>query len=1367
MTATTLPSPTRERWQPLRLGLVDLYYYDDEEFRFRDGRLLLRGNNGTGKSKVLALTLPFLLDGSLAARRVEPDGDPAKRMEWNLLLGGAHPHPERIGYTWLEFGRLAEDGTEHFVTLGCGLKAAAGRGIAKHWFFTSTRRIGDLRLVDETGIAITGERLADEFETRGGGRVHTTRESYRHAVDEALFQLGERRYAALVDLLIQLRQPQLSKRPDEQALSDTLTEALTPLDQAVIADVAEAFRSLDEERNSLADERAALEAAEAFLRDYVHYARVAAERAAADVRRHTSTYERIGRDQIDLTARLKQHETRLAEIAATAREASEEQRSLQGRERALRASPEMRSAAELEHAGGRARDAERVVEQAAGVAAAAQGRAEAAANRADQLAGRAAEMRDVAERAEGAARSAAAAAALGVDHESLLADAARAERELRRRLEQLSHVEELLAAAQHAAQVAERERQVAEAARTAADSRADALAEAEQAVEAAAGAYLAALRRYLGDLQQLQVPEPDALLEAAADWTRTLSDEVPPARAAVEASTVEALGRIAAARAELVRERAEVEAALSQARSRLAELECGGTPLPPIAPTRDPAVRHGQPGAPLWQLVDFADHVDQATRAGLEAALEGAGLLDGWVRPDGTVTDVATGDLVLGEGADAASAAAATPTLVDVLVPAIGDHDVPDAVIAAVLRRIGWGEGNGEVWVAGDGRYAVGPARGRWHSDRARYLGAGAREAARREAIERVTSEIAELEARIDQLEASQRVLEEDAGRVRAERAAHPVAEESAVVRTHHASAAAHAELMAATERADAARAAFESADAIAAEASRALADTATQLRAPQTSEGLAEAREAARGYRAALDLVRRERAALAAAEADAAAVAAERDQSEAEAHERLAALTAAREEHARRVAYADELRATVGAAVDALEAELARVQQRLEGVATRLDGLRSEELEAERARGQATGELKRLEEERAQAGEVRAQSVAALQAFAATGLLRVALPDLADVPPDGEGPWQTTAGVALARAISRELASLDAEDRAWADAQQRITDATGELQAQMSRRGHTAYQEQHGSVVVVRVSYRGDDIDVDLLAAKLAADLQLREQVLSAREREILENHLVTDVAGHLSDLLARAAQQIADMNAELEQRKTSTGMQLRVRWQPRADAPEDLGVALRLLMRSDAAWSQDDRAAIGDFLSERIRQVRADDPSAGWTEQLERALDYRAWHSFVVELRQGGQWRSASGPASGGERVLAVYVPLFAAASSHYHSAGARAPRLILLDEAFAGVDDDARAKTMGLLTTFDLDVVMTSEREWACYPEVPGIAIAQLTRVEGVDAVGVSWWRWDGRRRTPDPEAGATGAAGLVREASDELESEGLFA
>jgi len=47
------------------------------------------------------------------------------------------------------------------------------------------------------------------------GQVFPTAQAYRRAVDEKLFRLGTERYDALVDTLIQLRQPQLSKNPDE------------------------------------------------------------------------------------------------------------------------------------------------------------------------------------------------------------------------------------------------------------------------------------------------------------------------------------------------------------------------------------------------------------------------------------------------------------------------------------------------------------------------------------------------------------------------------------------------------------------------------------------------------------------------------------------------------------------------------------------------------------------------------------------------------------------------------------------------------------------------------------------------------------------------------------------------------------------------------------------------------------------------------------------------------------------------------------------------------------------------------------------------------------------------------------------------
>jgi uncharacterized protein (TIGR02680 family) len=346
----TLPTPTSERWKPLRAGLVDMFYYDAEEFHFHDGRLLLRGNNGTGKSKVLALTLPFLLDGELAPHRVEPDGDRQKRMEWNLLLGGRHPHPERIGYTWLEFGRAGRDGVTEFRTVGCGLKAVRDRGIARHWFFVTTQRVGSgFALMSPSRVPLTREKLRDALD--GHGMLYERASDYRRAVDEALFGLGEHRYESLVNLLIQLRQPQLSKRPDERLLSKALTEALPPLGPDLISTVADAFRGLDEERDALRALEDAHGATEDFLGYYVRYAALASKRKAAGPRLAQSRYEHLNRDLAEAEQRYAAAESALGDAKARLEEAAAERSRLTARRDALQASPEMRHAERLKQIG--------------------------------------------------------------------------------------------------------------------------------------------------------------------------------------------------------------------------------------------------------------------------------------------------------------------------------------------------------------------------------------------------------------------------------------------------------------------------------------------------------------------------------------------------------------------------------------------------------------------------------------------------------------------------------------------------------------------------------------------------------------------------------------------------------------------------------------------------------------------------------------------------------------------------------------------------------------------------------------------------------------------------------------------------------
>ncbi|MEU5987535.1 TIGR02680 family protein [Spirillospora sp. NPDC047418] len=1346
------PVPTSERWKPLRAGLVDMFYYDAEEFRFHDGRLLLRGNNGTGKSKVLALTLPFLLDGELSPHRVEPDGDRQKRMEWNLLLGGKHPHPERLGYTWLEFGRLHPDGTPEYRTLGCGLKAVKDRGIVRHWFFVTTRRVGaDLALVSETGVSLTREKLREAVD--GHGLVYDRASDYRRAVDDALFGLGEHRYEALVNLLIQLRQPQLSKKPDERLLSRALTEALPPLSPALITTVAEAFRGLDEERDALRALEEAHKAATDFLGHYVRYSRIAAKRKAAGPRLTQSRYEHLNRDFTEAETRFTAAETELAAAARLLAELAGEKTRLEARRKALEASPEMRDAKRIEEIGeeARRRDTyatrlERDLSGLSGEVTRKQARADKARSGAAHAETSFASAWD---RSVALARLAGCGPAHNEAMERWEADPAGTRREVgalaENRSRALTRLDQLMSAVTAArtrldAATAEAERLVGEL-----QAAAQRIAAAEARTHAGAAELLNAYVTYLAGLVQIQVDDPDAVLAELEEWAQTAEGQNPAATAvddAARAATASLGGREADAGSRLRAER-ERETSLGE---EIERLESGGHDVPPVPYTRSGS-RAGLPGAPLWKVVDFAGAVPADHRAGLEAALEASGILDAWVTPQGALlgaddTFVLTGEAVEG------------PSCALVLRPAVDRADpraaaLSDDAVRAVLAGLGLGPG-ARTWVAVDGRWANGVLGGSWHKDTAGFIGEGAREAARRARIAalradlgetraRITAigeELTELAARRESLAAEHRAVPRDTGL----REAHVrLAGEH---RRRRDSATEHGHALAAVNRCR----------AEASEARERAGEFAADVGLPTGEAELAEVRTAVTDYRLALAELWPAAQALLSAR-DAAREAAEElalvrerlDEAAEEAAEARGQAESAAEQHRALVE-------TAGAAVDELFRRLNEVKQSLRERDAAESAARDRERSALGERGEAKGACDRLRGEIQEAATVRDKAVGDFRAFAATGLLTVAVPGLS--VPDPAQEWAANPAVQLARAVNTELDAVDDGDNSWDRVQRKVSEEHKLLSDAMSRHGHSVGLTVHDGIMVVDVVFQGRARDVPGLADALETETEQRARLLSAREREILENHLLNEVAGTLQELIAAAEDEVREMNAELTSRPTSTGMRLRLVWKPAKDAPDGLDRVREKLRQTIDAWSVDDRAAVGRFLQEQIAREHADNPASGWTEQLTRALDYRSWHAFAIQRLQDGQWRPATGPASGGERVLAASVPLFAAASAHYKSAGnPHAPRLVALDEAFAGVDDDSRAKCLGLLATFDMDVVMTSEREWGCYPQVPGLSICQLSRRDGIDAVLVTPWRWDGRERTradlpePEPASGQT--------------------
>lgn len=1331
----TLPIPTRERWQPLRAGLVDLFYYDIEEFHFHDGRLLLRGNNGTGKSKVLALTLPFLLDGELSAHRVEPDGDRNKRMEWNLLLGGKHPHNERLGYTWLEFGRVLPDGSTEYRTIGCGLKAVAGRGIARHWFFVTDQRVGpELSLVSPTRVALTREKLKDAVD--GHGTVYDTASDYRRAVDEALFGLGPHRYEALVNLLIQLRQPQLSKKPDEKLLSRALTEALPPLDPALVATVAEAFRGLDEERETLRALAEAKTAAEQFLTHYRRYARIAAKRRAAPVRHTHSRYEKLGRELGEADAAYEQATLALEGTQRVLDELATAKTQLEARRAALQSSPEMRDAEALKQVG---EDADRLGKFAASrqrdLTASAENlrHREEQAEAAQRTAGADAELFG---QAKEMARDAAEAACVTASHATVIAeeDELAGNALIERQTKAVGQLQRLLDTATQAEAALRSARESVDRITGEQQGAIERITVAEEAISGHGVALVSAYRSYLASTEQFTVSNVDELLDSLDAWTETV-DGTNPAASAVEDAVLRATAELGRGQAAIDADQAAAGNERQAVVEEIARLDAGGHDAPPRPHTRDDEARKGRPGAPLWRVVDFVPGVAEEHRAGLEAALEAAGILDAWVTPNGELHGSETGDVVVKPG-NAAPAGGLTA----VLKPAVDRADpqaaaLADEVVGSVLRAIGLGPG-ADTWVAVDGRFAIGVLNGAWHKESAGYLGEGAREAARRERVRRLREEVTRLDLRLAEL---------------ADAAASLTARREALTAEHQAQPKDNdlrdAQVKLATEHESKRRIDVRLGEAVA--VSGECADEAEQTRGkvvefagdvglPTDPTELARVREAVGDYRVALAGLWPAARALTRARAESAK--AEHEQRTAAEHHAETSESAAEARGDAEVA-AERHRVlveTAGAGVDELYRKLAAVAADLDERDAREKQVRAEEQRVREERGTANGRRETLRDSISIAVAERDQAINELRAFATTGLLTTATPELEF--PDPANEWAPNPAVALARAINAALDGVDDADRPWELVQQRVSAEHKLLTDALSRHGHSVGMTVRDGIIVVDVLFQGRTQDIPTLVAALEKENEQRANLLSAKEREILENHLINEVAGTLQELIGNAEDQVRSINTDLDARPTSTGMRLRLHWRTSRTAPAGLDrVRDRLLRQTADAWSVEDRTTVGGFLQEQINREHAEDATGGWVEQLTRALDYRSWHEFAIQRYQDGQWRSATGPASGGERVLAASLPLFAAASSFYSSSGnPHTPRLVALDEAFAGVDDDSRAKCLGLLAAFDLDVVMTSEREWGCYPQVPGLAIAQLARRDGIDAVLVTPWRWDGRER-----------------------------
>ena len=213
-----------ERWQMNRFGFVNFWVYDVEEFTPENGKILLRGSNGSGKSITTQSFIPYILDGDRQPSRLDPFGSRDRQMKFYLIGDKDSGKEESTGYIWMEF---VKPNGQQYRTIGIGLHAKRDRDM-NTWGFClmDGRRIGiDFSLYKAVGSTIIPYNAKTLKKNLGEQNIFTDKTNdYKLMVADKIFGIPKERiddFDQLTNILIKTRSSKLASKENLRPISLT------------------------------------------------------------------------------------------------------------------------------------------------------------------------------------------------------------------------------------------------------------------------------------------------------------------------------------------------------------------------------------------------------------------------------------------------------------------------------------------------------------------------------------------------------------------------------------------------------------------------------------------------------------------------------------------------------------------------------------------------------------------------------------------------------------------------------------------------------------------------------------------------------------------------------------------------------------------------------------------------------------------------------------------------------------------------------------------------------------------------------------------------------------------------------------------
>lgn len=286
----------------------------------------------------------------------------------------------------------------------------------------------------------------------------------------------------------------------------------------------------------------------------------------------------------------------------------------------------------------------------------------------------------------------------------------------------------------------------------------------------------------------------------------------------------------------------------------------------------------------------------------------------------------------------------------------------------------------------------------------------------------------------------------------------------------------------------------------------------------------------------------------------------------------------------------------------------------------------------------------------------------------------------------------------------------------------------------------------------IIELTWQGKKISPTVFEAEIQKEIDECRLYLKAGEEKMFTETLMDTVSKKLYYRIGSSKKWVASMAELMEDINTSMKLAFSLRWNPKKYAGAEqleFKELYSILGKSKELIRPEDYEKLSAYFKEKIefekRRFEERGEDINYSELVKNVLDYRQWFEFRLLCKAANANKfteltvSRFNTFSGGERALSLYIPLFAAVAAQYEKAGEQAPKILALDEAFAGVDDSNISEMFGLLEKLGFGYVVNSQALWGCYETVPSLEIAELFHERDSDFISVVLYEWDGKIKT----------------------------